>query len=155
MVREDILVESRCPGEESVGWGLGTLVIDGAVGPTGWYPLSYVGPLDRWHFDGVKHRYASLVLFQHDQRSDPAPQAHRGDRARDRTCVVCYREYLGGGQCINEPRYPTTPDNGPRSSRISDALRNIDGNAACLNNKSCRDLNATSLLLTRPSPTYI
>ena len=89
-----------------MGWGFGTLVIDGAAGPTGWYPSSYVGPLDRWHFDGIKDLYASLVLFQHDQRSDLAPQARRGDRARDGTCVVCYREYFGRGRCINEPRCP-------------------------------------------------
>ncbi|MDA8583730.1 hypothetical protein N9L68_05835, partial [bacterium] len=122
--------------------------------PTGWYPPSYVGPLDRWHFDGVTHLSASLVMFEHDQRSGPAPQAHRGNRARDRTCVVCYSAYLGGGQCTNEPRYPTTPENCPRSRRISDALRKMNGNAAFLNNKSCRGLKATSLHLTRPSPMY-
>mgnify|MGYP001442027811 CR=1 FL=1 len=65
MVRKDILVESRCQGEESMGWGFGTLVIDGAAGPTGWYPRSYVAPIDRWHFDGIKNLYASLVVCQH------------------------------------------------------------------------------------------
>ena len=66
MVKKDILVESRCQGEEPMGWGFGTLVIDGAAGPTGWYPPAFVRPLDRWHFDGIKDLYASLVLFHHD-----------------------------------------------------------------------------------------
>ena len=106
MVKEDILVESRCRGEEPMGWGFGTLVIDGAAGPTGWYPPAFVRPLDRWHFDGIKDLYDSLVLFHHDQRSDPAPQVHRGVRAQYRTCWVCHQEYLGRGLCVNAPWCP-------------------------------------------------
>ena len=60
----DILVESRCPGEASIGWGFGTLVIHGGgVSPRGWYPRSYVRPMDIWHFDGIYDLYASLVLY--------------------------------------------------------------------------------------------
>ena len=99
----NILVEIR-PDEASTGWGFGILVIDGATGPIGWYPPSYVGPLDRWYFDGIEKLYASLMVFQPDQRSDPAPPAHRGDW--ERTCVVCHSAYFGSGRCSNEPLCP-------------------------------------------------
>ena len=104
MTSGDILIESRCRGEASMEWGFGILVIDGAAGPTGWYPPSYVDPLDRWYFDGIENLYASLMIFQPDQRSDPAPQAHRGDW--ERTCVVCHSAYFGSGRCSNEPLCP-------------------------------------------------
>ena len=98
---EDILIEIR-PNEASMEWGFGILVCNGAESPIGWYPPSYVDPLD--------DLYASLMVFQrdphHDPRSDPAPQAHRGERALDRTCLICHGAYFGSGRCSNSPRCP-------------------------------------------------
>ena len=105
IIRGNILIEIR-PDEASTGWGFGILVIDGADGPIGWYPPAYVDPLDRWHFDGIENLYASLMVFQRDPRSDPAPQAHRGERALDRTCSICHGAYFGSGHCSNSPRCP-------------------------------------------------
>ena len=99
-----ILVESRCPCEESMGWGFGTLVVKGAAGIRGWYPPSFVRPLDRNHFSAITDLYASLVLSCGS--SDPAPQSHRRNRAQYRTCHVCHQHYFGGGHCINAPWCP-------------------------------------------------
>ena len=79
-----ILVESRCPCEESMGMEFGTVVVEGAAGLTGWYPPSFVRPLDQRHFSGITDLYASLVRCT--QSSDPAPQVYRRDRAQYRTC---------------------------------------------------------------------
>ena len=100
----NILVESRCPCEDSMGWGFGTVVVEGAAGITGWYPPSFVRPLDRRHFSGITDLYASLVLCT--RSSDPAPQFHRRDRTQYRTCRVCHQHYFGGGRCINAPWCP-------------------------------------------------
>ena len=98
---ENIVIEIHAE-EASMEWGFGFLVKDGAAGPIGWYPPSYVDPMD--------DLYASLMVFQrdphHDPRSDPTPQAHRGERALDRTCSICHGAYFGSGHCSNSPRCP-------------------------------------------------
>ena len=105
IIRGNILIEIR-PDEASTGWGFGILVIDGADGPIGWYPPAYVDPLGRWHFDGIENLYASLMVFQRDPRSDPAPQAYRGELAPDRICSICHGAYFGSGFCSNRPLCP-------------------------------------------------
>ena len=98
---ENILIEIR-PDEASMDWAFGILVCNGAESPIGWYPPRYVDPLDVL--------YDSLMVFEcdphHDPRSDPVPQAHRGERARGRTCWICHGAYFGSGHCSNSPRCP-------------------------------------------------
>ena len=115
---ENILIEIR-PNEASMEWVFGILVCNGAESPIGWYPPRYVDPLD--------HLYANLMVFQcdphHDPPSDPAPQAHRGERARDRTCWICYGAYFGSGLCSNSPRCPRSSRHRWNQSTIMAARR--------------------------------